>query len=1841
MKKLFSSKIFLIIGAATAFLGLSAGAVYLYLTPKSYTLHEKQPTEVSVRSVSHPMYTTVRDDGIVVDTVEAYFSDAAFKLGLSEEELNRGLTVNPPVKGSWSLPNDRTLRLTPSADWIPAAEYTVRIADSLLSDGIVLKDRTFSFRAPDFRATAENKDFYESPQDVRSKHAVATFSFTYPLQTKDLQKQIRVYSDNGEEYDFTYNLTDQDHKLHVMSSPVTIKKDADFINIEVDKVANAYNDRKLQAAVRAVVSVPGISDFFKVTSVDSRIVRNEQKENRPEQILLTEFSTAVSGEEAKANIELYVSDETYCGNLQSKSAKKNDNEKTALVSAFPKLELNRIDSGQKAAKTYNFRYDYSGEPRCLVVLIKRNIRSEEGYKLGSDEVYFLPTSAYPVEAGIAFDGAVLPLKSDKNLPLVSRGADKLKVKVARIASVNLNHLVTQTGGNFATPYFINRYSFNEDNIAEVFEKELSINLQHPADQVYSSLDLGEYFQDKKGIFLVKVSGSLRQSGASAEDSRLIVITDLGIIVKDNADGTHAVLVSSIAEEGPVEGALVEVLGKNGRPVVSGYTDAQGFTEIPDFSAFRNDKQAVVYKVSRQGDLSYLPVNRYDRRTDVSRFDVGGVYDDDYMPKDIVSAYGFSDRGIYRPGEEAYFGLIVRQKDLSIPQNLPMSLEIRNQNDDKVAEKKVWPDKFGLIEYKYSVPSTAGLGRYSLNLRQIRGNNEYYPVASVSFSVQEFMPDTMRIKLKLEDAPAKGWYRKKDVRATVDLQNLYGNPASGHKVKGNYTLVPASFSFKEFEGYHFRDPLRVEGAGLASYQKTLPEAETDADGRASLAIDLNEYTEGTYRLNINVDGLELTGGRGVSASAGMLVSPNAYLVGFKADGDLNYIYKSSVRQVRLVAVDSSLQPIALSDLKLSLYQREYVSSLVQMPDRTYRYKAVPVEKKLKSEDFSIDVGGSSCFLNTEAPGDYYLQAEDADGNVVMRIDYSVTGDTNSTYTADTEAGLEIKLNRSEYSDGEQIQMQISAPYSGYGLITIEREKVYAYKWFKSETSSTTQEIELPQGIEGNAYVNVSWIRSLDSDKIFVSPLSYAVVPFSINKSARRLKIGLNAPATVKPGRELTIEYQADYPGEVIIYGVNTGILQVARYQTPQPLNYFIQKKALQVVTSQILDLILPDIKIVRYLKGIGGDMETGAKPDLRVNPFARKQNRPVVFWSGIIPVETTPRTYVYQVPENFNGEIKIMAVGVSERRMGEAERQTAVRGDFALVPSGAYNVSPGDVFDAAVSVANMMENSPAIPVEVRLMTGQGLEVVGNDVQVLKLAYGEEGQARFKVKSGERLGSVPLVFSAANRDNSDQSSRISYEAGIRPASSFVSENKMGFAANSLKLKDFVRPMFEEYRSQEVVASASPLVLTQGLLTFLNAFPHFCTEQSVSKVFPAMEIFFNKPELLKDVDIYALYDDVLAKLTERQTLEGSFKAWSSEWSQAKEYDSLYALHFLLSARKNNLEVPASLLNKALQYARNVAARPVLGATDDNPAYAAYLLTLNGEMTSGYLTRIERDLRLPDSSEARSSLASAYLAASYKLLQNDTKARQLTGYYKTGRNTVKDARYIYLTAVHFPDDLKSLGQESVEALLKPLKQGNFTTASAGNALLALNAVGRSDSDNDILFNGVKYQGKGFARFPLDASVKELEVASDRPFYYVISENGFLKEPAGKQLSQGLEISKTYLNKDGERLQTAEIGDEITVVLKIRSQNGKYVNDVAIVDLIPGCLEMVQNSLKGETDNYELREDRALVYLTASPSARTVTYKTKVIARGSFVVPPAVAEALYDPAVRATTKADRIDVEP
>src|SRR2546423_2104652 len=149
-------------------------------------------------------------------------------------------------------------------------------------------------------------------------------------------------------------------------------------------------------------------------------------------------------------------------------------------------------------------------------------------------------------------------------------------------------------------------------------------------------------------------------------------------------------------------------------------------------------------------------------------------------------------------------------------------------------------------------------------------------------------------------------------------------------------------------------------------------------------------------------------------------------------------------------------------------------------------------------------------------------------------------------------LQVKIDRAQYNSGDEIAISITAPYAGNGLITIERDRVYAQQWFQATSASSVQHIRVPENFEGSGYVNVAFVRALDSKEIFVSPLSYGVVPFTANKEKRRLKIDINAMTSAKPGEPLHINYKTDRPSKIVIFAVDQGILQVSDFKTPDPL-----------------------------------------------------------------------------------------------------------------------------------------------------------------------------------------------------------------------------------------------------------------------------------------------------------------------------------------------------------------------------------------------------------------------------------------------------------------------------------------------------------------------------------------------------------------------------------------------------------------------------------------------------------------------------------------------------------------
>ncbi|WP_054701254.1 hypothetical protein [Desulfosarcina cetonica] len=160
------------------------------------------------------------------------------------------------------------------------------------------------------------------------------------------------------------------------------------------------------------------------------------------------------------------------------------------------------------------------------------------------------------------------------------------------------------------------------------------------------------------------------------------------------------------------------------------------------------------------------------------------------------------------------------------------------------------------------------------------------------------------------------------------------------------------------------------------------------------------------------------------------------------------------------------------------------------------------------------------------------------------------------------------------------------------------------------------------------------------------MSTAVTPITIDRSRRQLSVDLRVEEKVKPGETMTIGYRTDRPSRMVIFAVDEGILQVAGYQMPQPLDHFMKKRALRVDTRQMLDLILPPYALLHEAMASGGDAMKRALA-ANINPFARKTDIPAVFWSGIVDGDQKERTVNFTVPDTFAGNLVVMAVAVGE------------------------------------------------------------------------------------------------------------------------------------------------------------------------------------------------------------------------------------------------------------------------------------------------------------------------------------------------------------------------------------------------------------------------------------------------------------------------------------------------------------------------------------------------------------------------------------------------------------------
>ncbi|MEN8192551.1 MAG: MG2 domain-containing protein [Bacteroidota bacterium] len=1850
----------------------------IFFSYKIWQSYQPEPKKLAVTFEAPGL--TLLEKNAIPDPINVRFNGSAARLEDVQKEISTGIEINPHMPGEWKWIKDDHLQFTPASDWPAGTEYTIKMNENLFPPHILLKEYEGTIKTPSFNLTIISNEFYIDPVNEDLKQIAATVKFSHPVKPESFINKItlRPYKidediENFKDRNYTVKVTYDDFfgEAYILSEGLPMPDDDVTMQLTIkERVETSLNGNKSFVEISSKVTVPGITNFIKIGSVSQTLVRND--DYKLEQILVINSKGKARSEDLKKNMEVWIlpkdKPKTF-GSSRIEDYRWSDPAMVGpeVIKHSTKAALTPVETELEYESMNSFKINV--EPgKYIYVKLKKGTPFYGKYNLSLDYDRIIRIANYPKQLEIMHDGIILSSTGEKKVSLVSQGVEDIQFRIGRVQPDQLNHLITQSYGDLKNIEFRNYY-FDEDNFVENYYEERSLHVGEPGEANYFSFNFSKYLKPdaggrvKNGVFFFEIREYDRKHKRvkSLGDKRLIMISDLGVLVKDGSDDTHDLFVQSTSTGLPVGNAKVQVLGKNGIPILSSYTDINGRVSLPSLRSFKREKTATVYIISKGNDLSFLPVEAPGRWLNYSRFDVGGVYGATHPSK--INSYLFSERGIYRPGDEFNIGMIVKRGDWSKTlAGTPLEAAIIDSRGVEIYKKKYKLSPSGFDELNYRTESSSPTGTYQINLYTIRKNRRYKNIGSTTIKVEEFLPDRLAIASNFPGVSDLAWVSPDNLTGQVTLNNLFGSPARGNRIVAKMSLSPGRMWFKQYKDFMFNDPLTTG----KSFTETLPEKTTDKEGKAFFDFNLTRFEDATYTLSFWADGFEKEGGRNVSTESRILVSPLSYLLGTKANGDLNYIYKNSERKLKVIAINPELKKIAVSKVEFILNQIQHVSVLTKLPNETFAYKSAPKKVFVSKTEKSISANGLDYTLPTNEPGEYELLIQNSEGIQFSRILFSVVGKGNITRSLDKTAELEIKLNKKDYKPGEEIEIYVKAPYKGAGLITIERDKIYASQWFKSQSNSFIKKIRLPRELEGNGYINVSFVRATDSKEIYMSPLSYGIAPFSVSKKNRMNSISIDIPDKARSGKVFPIKYKTSQPGRIAIFAVDEGILQVAGYNTPDPLEHFFKKRALEVKTSQLLDLILPEFKLFQLNSATGGG--TGFDDiSKNLNPFKRKQHKPVVYWSGLLNSDGKERTLNYTVPDYFNGTLRVMAVVVSQDAIGTYEEKAIVKNPYIISPNVPMFAAPQDSFLVTVTVTNSVAGSgKKSQVNLSVTSTPHLKVYNKN---RKLFIDEDGDTTltFSVKANNLPGSAELTFSATGKK---ETAKLKSYLSVRPAVPYQTRITTGVLQNDDIEVETPRQLYKDYRVLNTSVSFLPLGLSKGLVTYLDRFPYGCSEQVVSQAFPYLYLnevtgFGIKPNKASEKVKYAL-----KVLQARQNTDGKFGIWAAN-SHTSDFITVYGMQFITECKKAGYYVSENLYNNAISALKSIAGEKRKKLKDLRiQAYAIYILTQNEIITTNYIATLRKSLE-KIKYNWEEELTGAYLAGSYKIMKQNGEANSIFDQViekpmKTHsswhfyNDFIQNAQLLYLLSEHSPEMLEDVSAGIISELASFLKNRYYNTITSSYTIMALTAYSKAAGEpkaGEVLVKQILHDKSEemlllpsgqFLTVDFSEHSEKLEITNKEDFhlYYQVVQGGFDTSLPEKRVANGIEIFREFTDEDGNVVNKVSLGDEVEVHLKFRSLNDKNLYNIAIVDLLPAGLEAVPTSVRKNLsgtwnpDHTDIREDRLVVYGTVRPSVSEFIYKVRAINKGSFTVPPIYAESMYDKTIYGFSPQEPIVVE-
>jgi alpha-2-macroglobulin len=1416
------------------------------------------------------------------------------------------------------------------------------------------------------------------------------------------------------------------------------------------------------------------------------------------------------------------------------------------------------------------------------------------------------------------------------------------------------------------------------------------------------VDVGSLLPDAgRGVYEVEV-----RSG-DARDAARLLLTDMHLVAKrarlpDSETTDEEVVVWAVGahDNTPRSGVEVKLVRASGLAIDTCRTASDGSCRL-EVAADRTDKAApFALLASRAGDLTYLKFSDLQLQSDADTTGVAWSSPDDGP---AYRAATWTDRGVYRPGETAHVGALVRNAEYAAPDaGLPVVAHLVDPRGKELRKVVVETDATGMVTMDLPFADFATTGRYRVSMEVAERN-----VGEASFNVEEFVPERMAVEATVE---GEDHLVQEPVPVDIEGRWLFGGSASGSPVEATCRLVPAPFEPKKNASYHF-GLVDMEDRTLRAMDLGTVKAELDEDGKARVVCPAPATSGGWLgpaAIVASVEVFEGQSGRSTKARARAAVHPGAHYLGVRANADT--LKEGQTLKVDGLVVDhggarTDAGPTQVS-LRIDRLDAEY-GWWWDDEDESSSYRRLL--RRTQVETRTVDVsGGKYAFEYTASSGaeGFLFTISSDEATTELRLDgagrryFWSPRDRSVDQTPRPARATPLEVVApADIAVGEAHVVTVTAPYAGRMLFSVEADRVLRWEWREVQPGPVEFEMRV-DAFRPTVYASALLLKDphLESEEAFLPDRAHGVAPIRVRPDAWSQKVSLTVPDEIRPYSTLEVGLKVD-PAEgpvmATIAVVDEGVLQLTDFETPDPAKTIFAKRGLGTRSYETVGWSL-------LMEPGGPSSTTGGGAD---GAGGRVQMvKPVALWSG--PVEVGPdgtAKVSFDIP-GYRGKLRVMAVTAGKTRMGHAEADVTVRDPIVIQTTLPRFLVAGDLASIPVFVSNMSGKARSVKVSLEIediettsARSPGAEgrvpvadTVGEREGTLELAEGESGTVVFRV-TARRAPAAARFRVVATAD--DLVSKEELELPVAPAN--PEDTRMTRVALTGTTVDLDAALASQgwmpgADRTTFWITANPYADALTHLQALIRYPYGCIEQTTSSTRPLLVARDLMPSIDPDRLEKGGVDEMVAAGVERvmsmQTAQGGFAYWPGS-SRPSLWGTAYATHMLLDAKKAGFDVAEGPLKDALDYLDREVGGRADGDPDGTQAYAHFVLARAGR---GLPAQAQETLERYDEKpkkwryygrnlETRTLLMTAmYLSGDrrHESALRDLDTSTITGDRRNTWSFYSDLRRRGMVLALYQDafgvdDKGGVLADKVADALRTRSARYYTTQELAWGVTALGqrvqAAGSKAPAVTLTLDGAERAPatetpSGERTFSVVGAtgVEDLSLAlSSDPggsAWLITTVNGVRARDDLAIGGEGLRLERSFHGEGGAALDESrhQLGDRIYVRTTISNTTKERIQNIALVDRIPAGWELENPRLGGadvpdwvdtgalwRAEHMNLRDDRLEVFgELKSGESRSVVYVARAVTSGTFHVPDVRAEAMYDPDQWAREVGGEIEIQ-